>query len=236
MKVKYYQDFENEAVYAVSTMGFDGIFRLMNPPHGQWEYFASGTLDWDALHQKIYRAHRVVVFDPAQYSAPLPKLPEPPKGEKTTSSWADQLLPKRPVEASGYPLTRKRLESREDASMTVFAVLHEDVYETALGDGEFHFLEDVFLEKKEAERHMSQKQDKWNRFHLRTITVRLDGGSITFPSYEAYDYDHHKGLEVLNRLEDLFGPSGWVHDLKVGIRTLSRLFTNTLVQNKFYRN
>ena len=201
MEVQYFRDIDSETLFAaVGTSGFDGIFRLHSGSR-IWEFLSPGSLEWDRVHQKIYRAARVENIDPAELSSSLPALPVPAKQAIHHKTWKDNLLPKHLIMASHYPLTKKIIEAQEHREITVFVVLTEDTYETFLGDGKFHYIEEVFLSKESANRHIKHKQKEGVSFHLRTITIRLDGEAFSFPFFEAYEYDRHKAEDVLRSLE-----------------------------------
>ena len=93
------------------------------------------------------------------------------------------------------------MKGEEDEAVVVFVVLHEDSYETMLGDGEFHYLGGVFLTREEAQDYLGQNHGEWNRFHLRMMSIKLDHGVFIFPDFRPERYDHHKAEEVLIELE-----------------------------------
>ena len=205
MKAVYFKDIESDAIYApMGTWGSDGIFWLRHP-NGSWEFLSPNSFEWDAVHQQIYRNHRVEVVDIAELAFSLPELPAPPERAEQPFPWKEQLLPKRPTKASTYPLIKKMLEAKKDRTVTVFVVLDEDAYESIFGDGEFHYLKKLFLAKKDADQYIRRKQSEWKRFHLRTITIKLDGEVLSFESFEARLYDHHKAVDVLRSLERRLG-------------------------------
>ncbi len=204
-EIEYFRDIDSDTLYSpVGTFGIEGIFRL---PRGSntWEFLSPDSLGWDSVHQKIYRTARVEKIDPAELSFSLPSLPVLTKNNIRSKIWKDNLLPKNKIMASDYPLTKEIIEAKENKQITVFAVLTEDTYDTFLGDGEFHYLKEVFLCKASANRHIKNKHKEGVKFHLRTITIRLDGEAFSFPSFEAYEYDHHKAEDVLKSLESHFG-------------------------------
>jgi hypothetical protein len=205
MEIEYFRDIDSETLFSpVGTSGFNGIFRLRSGSN-TWEFLSPGSLEWDRVHQKIYRAARVEKIDPRQLSFSLPSLPVLTQHDAQYKTWNDNLLPKHQIMASDYPLTKEIIEARENKQITVFVVLTEDTYDTFLGDGKFLYLKEVFLSKVSANQYINHKRKEGVQFHLRTITIRLDGEAFSFPSFEAYEYDHHKAEDVLRSLESHFG-------------------------------
>lgn len=193
MDVKYYQDIETDAVYAcVGPMAGDALFVLRQPPSGEWEFLVPNSRAWDAAHQGIFRNSRVTAVKP-EVSAALPPLPAIPRGP--FPEWKEHFLPGKPIPASRYPSAAHFLSSH--GAVTLFVVLYEDTYETALGDGEFHYFKDVFVTREDAQRLLDQKPGEWERLHLRLMTIKLDHGSFAFPDFDARLFDRYEAEQVL---------------------------------------
>jgi hypothetical protein len=202
VKVKYYKDIDTEAVYAcVGPMGANAVFRLADPSTkpANWEFLVPDSPIWDAVHQRIYRNPRVEEVNPEEFQPRPPLLPEIPCGP--FPEWKEYFLPEQPINASQYPSVTKFLKGQEDETVMVFVVLHEDTYETMLGDGEFHYLGGVFLTREEAQDYMGQNRGEWNRFHLRTMSIKLAHDAFLFPDFRPERYDRYKAEEVLIELE-----------------------------------
>jgi hypothetical protein len=201
-EVKYFRDIDTDAVYAcVGPMGAYAVFCLRPPltDEASWEFLVPDSPIWDATHQKIYRNPRVEEVNPDEFRPRLPPLPEIPQGP--FPQWREYFLPELPIDASQYPAVTKFLRVQEDEMAIIFVVLHEDSYETMLGDGEFHYLGDVFLNREEAQDYMDQDRGEWSRFHLRTMSVKLDHGVFIFPDFRPERYDRYQAEEVLKALE-----------------------------------
>jgi hypothetical protein len=80
-------------------------------------------------------------------------------------------------------------------------VLSEDIYETNLGDGEFHYFQDVFLTREDAQSYVDRAPAEGERFHLRTMSIRLDSGALSSPDFKIELFDHYTVEEVLKALE-----------------------------------
>ena len=202
MEVKYFRDFDTDAVYAcVGPMAAEALFRLRDPAASgaQWEFLVPNSPAWDAIHQRIYRNPRVDEVSPGEFPAPLPPLPEIPRGP--FPDWKTYYLPAQPIHASRFPSVARFLEARDPKTAPVFIVLREDTYETMLGDGEFHYFQDVFLTEEHAQRHLEQARSEWERPHLRMMTIRLDSGEFTFPDFNPQLFDRYRMEDVLAALE-----------------------------------
>jgi hypothetical protein len=199
MDVKYYRSIDSDAVYAcVGPMAGDALFVLRQPPAGEWEFLVPNSPAWDAAHQGIYRNSRVTAVKP-DFAAALPPLPEIPRGP--FPEWKEHFLPAKPIRAAKYPSVAGFVARASAATATLFVVLYEDGYETAFGDGEFHYFKDVFVVREDAERLMDQKHGEWERLHLRSMTVKLDQGAFAFPELDLRLFDRYKPEEVLAAME-----------------------------------
>lgn len=121
-------------------------------------------------------------------------------------------MPEQPIPSLKYPSVTGLLKSRSEERVTVFVVLFEDPYETALGDGEFHYFRGVFLVKADAQHYMIENRSKGEQFHLkgeqfhlRTMSIKLDQEVFVFPDFNPELFDHYKVEEVLTALESLLG-------------------------------
>jgi hypothetical protein len=86
-------------------------------------------------------------------------------------------------------------------TVAVFVVLFEDTYETALGDGEFHYFRDVFLTREDAQRYVDRNASESERLHLRSMTLGLDHATFTFPEFTPQLFDRYEAEGVLAALE-----------------------------------
>ena len=203
METEYFKDLDTDAVYAcVGPMGGTGMFRLRKSADGEpeWEFLVPGSPTWDMVHQRLYFDRRwVETVNPGELPEPLPPLPEIPPGPFPHPT--EYYKPKRTIGASEYPSVTAFLKTRSDKTASVVVVLFEDIYETCLGDGEFHYFRDVFLTQEDAQRDMDRDPDKGERFHLRTMSIQLDSGALSSPDFKIELFDHYTVEEVLKALE-----------------------------------
>ena len=202
MDIKYFKDIDTDTIYAcVGPMAVNALFRLRPAleKDGQWEFLVPNSPAWDAVHQRIYRNPRVEEVRPEEFPVPMPPLPEIPSGP--FPHWKDYFLPEQPIHASRYPSVARFLEDGRREPVTVFIVLFEDIYETTLGDGEFHYFRDVFLTREEAQRYQDQNRQEWERLHLRQMVIKLEHAAFVIPEFNPQLFDHYKVEEVLTALE-----------------------------------
>jgi hypothetical protein len=202
VEVKYFKDIDTDAVYAcVGPMGVNAMFRLSRPLANDvtWEFLVPSSPIWDAVHQRIYRNPRVEAVTAQESEPPLPPLPDIPRGP--FPEWKEYFLPERPIDVSRYPSVGRFLRGQRKGRVTVSVLLHEDRYETALGDGEFHYFQGVFLSGEEAQSYMDQNRGEWDVLHVRTMSIQLEHGKFTFPDFSPERYDRYRAEEVLEALE-----------------------------------
>jgi len=203
MEAEYFKDFDTDAVYAcVGPMGATAMFRLRKSAAGEpeWEFLVPESPTWDSVHQRLYFDRRwVETVNPDELPEPLPPLPEIPPGPFPHPT--EYYKPKRMIEASEYPSVAAFLKAQSNETATVIVVLFEDIYETNLGDGEFHYFRDAFLTREDAQRYMDRDPDKGERFHLRTMSLHLESGALSSPDFKIELFDHYTVEAVLKALE-----------------------------------
>lgn len=75
---------------------------------------------------------------------------------------------------------RKRIDTA-GGSLTVWAVLHEDVYESKFGDGFYLHLHGAALNSADAQRLIDLAGDsEWVKWHVRSYRLGLDDGQPSF--------------------------------------------------------
>ena len=202
MDVKYYRDIDSEAIYAcVGPMGMTAIFRLSGPraQTPNWEFLVPESPIWDSIHQRIYRNSKVEEIVPEQYPDPLPKLPAIPGGP--FPEWREYFLSDKPTPASQYPEIFNYLKKQDPRMIRIFIILYEDRYESLLGDGEFHYFQEVFLTQEEAQTYQRKHETEWQKPHLRSMEIRLQHAELVFPDFNPQLFDRYRIEEVLKALD-----------------------------------
>ena len=205
MTVAYYRDFDDRVYACVGPMASEALFRLTPPligtPH--WEFLVPDSPVWDSAHQEIFRNGRAERIWPEKFPIALPPLPPIPPGP--FPKWKDHFLPASPIRVGQFPSIAALFAAGRPGGVTAFVVLFEDPYETSLGDGEFHYFRDAFLTREDAERYVQQTQSDTERFHLRSMTIALDGNTFAFPDFDPKLFDRYSVEEVLLVLEARLG-------------------------------
>lgn len=177
----------------MGPMGSQGVFvgRLAS---GRWDYFPAGHITWDAFHQAAYRNHRLDrVGDEALAGLP----PLPPLPEVTWQRWEDNFPPPPPRQGRLY----QHVAALPEGRTPVYVVLDEDTYETAFGDGEFHYFAGAFLDEQAARRLMAQA-GRGRRRHLRRMTLEAGPEGLTMPDFRLEPFDHVSVGQILDSLEE----------------------------------
>ena len=157
--------------------GHDGV--LVYRKNAGWVFCASGSREWDGIHQEVFRNYRADKLTQEQLSRlgiPMPDL-EPYRG-RPAMRWEDNFPTS--VAADQVPAgVRAQLEA---GPRSVNLVLLEDRYETSFGDGKFLYPQAAFWDKAAAEKYVDKiKRDEtdpasreWYEYTLREIPLRID--------------------------------------------------------------
>ncbi|MEN0063215.1 MAG: hypothetical protein AAGA48_13755 [Myxococcota bacterium] len=203
--IAFFQDlYDEDLVFAArGPAGADGFFLAwLDDDEGGWEHLIRDSPRWDRFHQLVFRAHRAVPFEASQLPAELRTVPPTPSGPwPAARSYlvADRALP-----------VSEALRAR--APLEVQVVLHEDLYETRLGDGRFHYLDSVHFDPVAAASRAAALSGPWSAAHQRVVRIEVDDEGATFPNYPVEPWDQHHAEQVLAAVEALLdstnGPSG----------------------------
>jgi len=165
----------------------------------QWKFLQPESVSWDAVHQRVYRNFRT---DPISRDKLPDNLPPPP------DSIAPELLipPSSPPEKMflrvDYPKLDKRLLER-DGAMAIYLVLQEDLYESAFGDGVFHYPEKVVFSDVEAY-SLKAASDSVYAYHVRAGLVWIDRDRICC-GVPGRLFDHFSDEDLLRMAETKLG-------------------------------
>lgn len=205
LDIVFFQDLEDEnLVFACrGPSACDGLFMAnLEETEPEWETLIPDSPRWDDFHQQIFRAYRVQMLDPTDLPPSLQTVPPIPVGPFPSAK--SYLAPDSPIPAATYPHAAARLAEN---SLTIYVLLHEDLYETKFGDGQFHYLRSVHLSEDKARAAIEKLTGEGSGCHLRTATIRLDDGVFAFPRFEVKLFDRHKAADVLAALDELLDPS-----------------------------
>jgi len=192
-----------------------GIFRLSGSGDDvRWELLMPQSPHWNAVHQAIFYTGRLEPVRPEELPKGIPEVPEEPAGP--FPSRIDYYLADRQLLISEYPKTATLVRNSKNLELEVHVVLREDGYETLLGDGEFHYLNRVFLRKSAAVDFVRQQHEDQMRaqarqppnvhlvpdeYHLRRVVLALSGDSLVLKVFQHEVFDEHSAVDVLEMLE-----------------------------------
>ena len=101
-----------------------------------------------------------------------------------------------PIPTAVYPHAAAQMA---EGSLGIFALLNEDLYETQLGDGRFHYLHSVHLSREKALAAKEEFAGEWSAYHLRTATIRLRGGDFDFLKFDFLSLKPDTGIITHNQ-------------------------------------
>jgi len=200
VKVVFFRDLDDgHMVFAVrGPFAHGGLFiSWLDDTEPEWEALIPESPRWDSFHQMIFRAHRAEVFDVSELPPSLRSVPAMPTGPFPSAE--SYLAPEAAIPAGAYA---RVAALASPGPVEVWVVLHEDLYETKLGDGRFHYMRSVHLSEVAARAEMANPGE-WEAFHLRTVAIEVEDGVFVFPGFAVQTYDHHKPEKVLEALEEV---------------------------------
>jgi len=160
----------------------------------QWELLSDEDGRWDSAHQRIYRNSRAdkILRDDLPAHFPPPPNSIPPEALIPVVNRPPETFP-----SDDYAALTRHIESLKEKTLRVYLVLFEDKYESLVGDGEFHYPQDAFVDRVSAKRFM-RKGSQAYKYHLRELSIRLRDGVLDCPDLELMMFDHFSGKDVLS--------------------------------------
>ncbi len=215
-KIEYFYD-NGERYIASIDNGFGGFFILIGrDAPKEWKFILPYSLQWDALHQDIYRTHHELSPCPSELISKLPTLPSIP--EFTAIEWKDNFLPIDPMKMEDYPKLSALLNDQHETK-TFFFVLEEDEYETNFGDGAYRYFEgEVYDSEEECEsRKKSDKEalglkrlasDVNIIRHYKKMSIVADGDELKPIDFIPQKYEDYSIQKIVQRIEEILGSNG----------------------------
>ena len=198
LDIEFYDDSWDSSYYFPCIEKYYIFAADRNAESPKWELIDPRGIRWDAVHQRIYRNGRADKISKAELPANFPPPPDsiPPEAIN---------LPPLPKEAQllaeTYPAVTKYLGTLENKSFEIYVVLIEDLYESELGDGKFHYLDSIFIDQASAEEYCTKSKTDTDAYHLRKCRVKLDG-AVILCQLSKQPFDHLSGWEVLKLMND----------------------------------
>lgn len=201
MTTKYWIDrYDSGNVYAIKDDS-NGIFQLFRDDieTGPWVFLEPESESWDWVHQLIFRQMKCTELQPEEIDdMNLPVLPESPSGPFPTH--AERLGKGKEVSVWTFPNIANWVGDECEAS--VWVVLHEDIYETAFGDGKFIDFVNAFPTIVDAESLIeSRKPGDYERYTIVSFTLRIKDSFILSDDFSPGTFEHYKFEQCLLAVE-----------------------------------
>ena len=159
--IEYYDDSWDSSCFFVCIDKYYIFAADRKSKSPKWEFIDPRGIRWDAVHQRIYRNGRADKVSKEDLPANFPPPPDsiPPEAMNLPP------LPKEaPLLAETYPSVRKYLGTFQNHSVEIYVVLFEDLYESELGDGKFHYPDCIFLDEATAQEYCSKNKNDNNDY------------------------------------------------------------------------
>ena len=196
--IEYYDDSWDSSCFFVCIDKYYIFAADRKSKSPKWEFIDPRGIRWDAVHQRIYRNGRSDKISKEDLPANFPPPPDsiPPEAINLPP------LPKQaPLLAETYPAVAKYLSTFENKSVEIYVVLVEDLYESELGDGKFHYPDCIFLDEATAQEYCSKNKNDNNDYHLRKCRLKLDDAAILCEIFKQ-SFDHIGGWQVLKLMNE----------------------------------
>ncbi|MBI4678311.1 MAG: hypothetical protein HY748_12090 [Elusimicrobia bacterium] len=225
--MEIYKTCSGTVVIFLGRHGSDGA--MIYGADSGWKHHPHGSEAWDLMHQLVYRnfkADSLTREDMEKSGIPVPSIEEYPKPGARSIHWKENFNSKVPFKE----LPEKFLKKFKAWAVTndrLALILHEDTYETGLGDGKSLDLETAWWDEASARKHLADLEKEtaaqarrqkaapkvygnpvfmWTKFSLKTIRVRADeaaqkiAADLDIGPYEHYSLDPILGHLINERI------------------------------------
>lgn len=191
--IEYYDDTWNSSSYLAC---FDRRYICAirpSDPDPKWKFLATNGVHWDAVHQRVFRNFRADRIEKENLPT---SLPPPPTEVPPEIMNPPPPPPEKPIRTEDFPVVSEYLHACPGrGTAAIHLVLFEDTYESAHGDGEFHYPEAAFFELEDAKTYEGDKSGGY-KYHIRPGVIWLDQDTIGC-EVPARLFDHFSGEDVL---------------------------------------
>jgi hypothetical protein len=198
-----FETFDDTVVVFLGAMGTEGA--LVHRGGERWDFFARDSVEWDGLHQEVFRngrARRLGADDLARRGIALPPLEE--YRGRPPGRWTDRF----PIEMPARKAPRALRARLEAGTLTVHLILFEDRYETSFGDGKFLYPQAALVERERAEAWIRAKVDamtsaeerQWHAYSVKPVLLRLDAARGVLATDPQGPYEHWGVRELVSHL------------------------------------
>ena len=196
--IEYYDDSWDSSCFFVCIDKYYIFAADRKSKSPKWEFIDPRGIRWDAVHQRIYRNGRADKVSKEDLPANFPPPPDsiPPEAINLPP------LPKEtPLLAETYPAVTEYLGTFQNHSVEIYVVLFEDLYESELGDGKFHYPDCIFLDEATAEAYCNKSKTENDAYHLRKCRIKVHGLAILC-ELSLQSFDHVTDRQVLKLLTE----------------------------------
>ena len=198
LEIEYYDDSWDSNYFFVCINRYHIFAADRTSKSPTWEYIDPRGYLWDAFHQRIYRNQRSDKIDKEE----IPKnFPPAPDSIPESLLNLPPLPPQPPLLLKDYPVVKKYLENLSNHSAEIYVVLLEDLYESLHGDGKFHYMDSVFIQKTDALQYCGEKKTEFDFYHLRSCQLKIDDEIISC-EVASKSFDHISEERILDLLSE----------------------------------
>ena len=192
-EIEYYDDTWDSINYLACFNKYYICAICPSDPDPKWVFLATNGAHWDAVHQRVYRNYRA---DRIERENLPTSLPPPPTEVPPEIMNPPPPPPEKPIRTADFPAVSEYLHACPGhGTAAIHLVLLEDTYESAHGDGEFHYPEAAFFELEDAKTYEGDKSGGY-KYHIRPGVIWLDQDTIGC-EVPARLFDHFSGEDVL---------------------------------------
>ena len=204
-----FEYFENGAIYVVAIDGGASGFFSLAFGNTNWGFINRGSVDWDSLHQNIYRNRHD--FSPCTSEEIVRLPPLPPVPEAKIIQWKDNFDASDRFPAKSFNQLKEVIIKNGAPTISYWIILFEDKYETSLGDGKFLYFEGiVFKTEKDATSFTLKKQKHWTEYHQKELKLSLNDDFIVVEKGFAATYEHYSVEKVIKRINEILSSDGTI--------------------------
>jgi hypothetical protein len=194
IEIEYYDDEQSTGKFFVCLNRYHIFEANREDDLPEWKMLVPESEPWSAVHQRIYRNFRAKKVN--REDLPL-HLPPPPDSLSPDILNPLPVSPTKSIAASAYPSLAKHLAKIEGNSLMAFLILSEDLYESQLGDGVFHYPEQIFFDESSETEFRNADHDEYTRYHVRQGAINLCDGILDV-QIQPMMFDHFSVEKVLS--------------------------------------
>jgi hypothetical protein len=189
---------------AAINRGVDGFFVTQNNHQlKEWKFVAPGSIQWDSLHQNIFRNHHDYELCSEANIKQLPTLPDIPQYKPV--EWRQNFGSTNSYSPSQFPNIFNHILKIKNKTLKFWVILYEDIYETAMGDGKFiYFHDEIFFAKDQVYNFLVEKiTEVWRRFYKKMVVLKIVNENLVVMEGNPEMFEHYKLEEIFIRINSM---------------------------------